>query len=155
MDKPSDFLPKGLLKYAKGTPDVPTTGGFRYIIQPVNEQGTTDLTKPLKRWPSAQSDYRLWYRNSFGTIKPGSIKTIQVQSDTVVVNAAIFDKNDKLDMKALELALDAAGKEISYNKGNAHIAKFCANEEWTQVEQLITNQLLKRTINVTIYEDKT
>lgn len=150
MQKPSDFVTKGLLKTTTGSADIPITGGLRYIIQPVSLDGSTDLSKSLKRWPNAQSEYRQWYRNSFGTIKAGTIKSLQVQSDTIVIAAAVL-KDNQLDTKALELAMDAAGKEISENRGNVHINKF--GEEWDKIEQILTSQLIKRSINVTVYQE--
>ena len=150
MQRPSDFVPRGSLKKVVGSATVPVTGGLRYIIYAVNNQGTTDLSEFSKRWPNAVSDYRQWYRNSFGKMKLGTIKTLQVQSDTALIAALVYD-GDRLDLNAVGKALDLIGQEVSYNNGNAHIKKFAAGDDWEKVEEAIVAQLSKRSINVTVY----
>ena len=150
MQRPSDFVPRGSLKTVVGSATVPVTGGLRYIIYAVNNQGTTDLSEFSKRWPNAASDYRQWYRNSFGKMKLGSIKTLQVQSDTALIAALVYD-DDRLDLNAVSKAMDLIGQEVSYNSGNAHIKKFASGDEWKKVEETIVAQLSKRSVNVTVY----
>lgn len=152
-NKPSNFNPPGRIKYVKGDVNIPESAGLRYILVLCNDKGTMEkhASSTVSRWPATESSYRSWYRSSFGKMKEwkGQIKTSQVQSDTIIVHMlAVLD--EKLDKKAFSACLDAAGREVAYNNGNIHIAKI--SEDWEELEKIITEQLLKRGMNVTVYE---
>lgn len=163
MDKPSDFIPRGRLKtIAPGDATVPESAGLRYILQLCSDNGENDddfSRKLALRWPSVTDSYKTWYRNSFGKWEGGEIKTIQVQSDTVVVHMIAYKrsrsgaKKPKLDKEALRKCLDAVGKEASDNNGTVHLPK-TDSRSWKGIEDLLTEQLLRRGLNVTVYADK-
>jgi hypothetical protein len=164
--KPSNFMPQGRLKFIKGSAVVPEAAGFRYILQIVNDHGHyvgKFAAQVSKRWPTVDTNYRQWYRNSMGRLRLGSIQVIQVQSDTVVINMVAAhgvepDENETPPIRydALDKCLDEAGKEVAYNSGSVHIPRFGALDEsgaqWEKVQAHITEQLLKRGINVTVYD---
>ena len=162
MDKPSDFVPQGRFKTIKGEATVPESAGLRYVLQICDNQGVSndDASRQLyARWPGVETSYRTWYRNSFGKWEGGETKTLQVQSDTIVVHmVAVLPgrpgaKKPKLNKEALRKCLDAVGKEASYNSGSIHLNKTAA-KEWKVIEELLTEQLLRRGLNVTVYAAK-
>jgi hypothetical protein len=151
MRYPSNFMPQGRLKEATGNPATPITGGFRCILQVVSDQGTygDDM---CRNWSQAESSYRSWYRNCFGKMdkKLGEIVTAQVQSDTAVIHVlAKTGKDEALNYEALRKGLKEAGIYASDQKGNVHMWKLNGDEE--KVQTAITEELLKRGVNVTIY----
>lgn len=161
MDKPSDFVPRGRMKVIEsGDATVPESAGLRYILQFCDNQGQgeDDFSRKLaSRWPGVETSYRNWYRNSFGKWEGGEIKTVQVQSDTVVVHMVAMllrkgGKKPKLDKDALRKCLDAVGKEASYNNGTVHLSKTGTSKDWKVIEDLLTEQLLRRGLNVTVYD---
>jgi hypothetical protein len=157
QQQPSDFIPQGRLKITEGDASIPESGGMRYIIQICGDNGKGEQNRLSARWPAVDSSYRIWYRSSFNKMSDwiGQIKTAQVQSDTVIVHmlARTGDKQ-KLDEEGLRKALDATGKEVTYNSGSVHMNKAGTAREWKTVEKLIKEQLLRRGINVTIYQPK-
>ena len=162
MDKPSDFVPRGRLKIvAPGDATIPESAGLRYILQFCDDQGKSDddfSRKLAARWPGVKTSYGNWYRNSFGKWEGGETKTVQVQSDTVVVHMIVYKfarpgaKKPKLDQEALRKCLDFVGKEASDHGGTIHLNK-TGSKEWKGVESLLTEQLLRRGLNVTVYAD--
>jgi len=157
QQQPSDFIPAGRMKVAEGDASIPESGGMRYIIQLCGDQGESIQDRVTTRWPAVDATYRTWYRASFGKMDDwlGQIKTAQVQSDTVVVHllARTGDKA-KLDEEALRKGFDATGKEVAYNSGSVHLNKSGTAKEWKTVEKLVKEQLLRRGINVTVYQAK-
>ena len=158
MDKPSDFVPRGRLKtIAPGDATIPESAGLRYILHFCDDQGKSedDFSRKLSaRWPAVTDSYRTWYRNSFGKWEGGETKFDQVQSDTIIAHMiALLGKKPKLNKEALRKCLDAVGKEASYQGGSVHITKTDA-KSWKGIEDLLTEQLLRRGLNVTVYADK-
>jgi hypothetical protein len=142
----------GLLRYIKGTAAVPHSSDNRMILNLLDMDGewsdpfSTDLAK---RWPKAKEQFRAWFRskNKFAL---GEYQIVQVQSDTSIVNLLV-KSNNTLDLVALDNALVKLGKELSLSKSNVHISKI-AGDNWPQIESLLKTALLKKAVNVTVYE---
>jgi hypothetical protein len=161
MKKPSNFIQKGLLRVAKGDGTNPTGSSMQYIIQICNNSGTyeTENTKALaKRYPKVVAEYRSLWRNRFGKLALGEIQIIQLRSDVAVINLIAQDctklEDDKIEigpinLKALQVCLDKAGVEISDNSASAHMPRIT---DWAAIEPIIEAELLKRGINVTVYD---
>ena len=151
LNKPSNFVPKGRVKDFSGTLSQPESAGLRFIVIPVSdEKKNTSGGSVFKRWPVCESAYNSWYRESYGNMPKwlGKIKTTQVQSDTVIVKALCMNA-DVIDYKALEKCIDALGTEAANNSGTVHMCKF---GDWDKVSEMIDSLLLKRGLNVNIYE---
>lgn len=150
---PSNHMPKGRFKYAKDGQSViiPESAGLRYIAVICGDNGKFSHIVN-NRWPSVEKEYKIWYRSSFGKMSDwkGQIKTVQVQSDTMVI-LLLSVINDQLDLSALNICLDNLGKEAKYNGASIHITK--CSENWKEIENLIDQQLLKRSLNVTVYDN--
>jgi hypothetical protein len=166
MEQPSNYIIPGMLKYTEGPPTLPKSPGLRYIIQILNNHGQylgSIANLIANRWPAVETNYRRWYRENYGRLKLGSIQTNQVQSDTIVINMIAADGteedddgNPPLKYEALEQCLGEVGKEVSYNNGSIHLSRIGINDDtggdWGVVEGLLVEQLIKRGINVTIYD---
>ena len=164
MVKPSNHNPKGLLKFVKGDATNPLGSSNRYILQIVNDEGKygAGFSGALsRRWPKVETEYRKWWRERFGKLLLGDIQVIQILSDLVVINMVaqkgiVSEKNPKpIDYAALQKCLGKAGDEISQHTAGVHIPRIgCqrAGGTWEEVEPLIEAELLKRGINVTVYD---
>lgn len=156
----------GLLRYKKGDASMPIGGTFRYILQVNNNEGKygAGFSGALsKRWPKVESEYKQWWRSQNGKLKLGEIQVIQVQLDTAVINMIAQDgirknsKDDTVHIKydALETCLKKVAKEILDNGGSVHTVRIgcgLAGGTWNEVELIIKEQLIKKGIDVTIYD---
>ena len=164
MTKPSDHNPKGLLRFVNGDATQPQGSSNRYILQIVNDEGKygAGFSGALsRRWPKVEQEYRRWWRERYGKLNLGDIQVIQILSDLVVINMVaqkgiVNDKNPKpIDYSALQKCLSKAGDEISQYNAGVHAPRIgcgLAQGNWEQIELLIEAELLKRGINVTVYD---
>ncbi len=164
MRKPSDHNPKGLLRFAKGDATIPQGSNLRYILQIVNNEGKygAGFSGALaRRWPKVETEYRKWWRERYGKLNLGDIQSIQILSDLVVINMVaqngVVNKENPIpiDYKALQQCLSKAGDEISEYNAAVHMPRIgcgLAGGTWDKVEPLIEQELLKRSINVTVYD---
>jgi O-acetyl-ADP-ribose deacetylase (regulator of RNase III) len=74
----------------------------------------------------------------------------------VAQNGIVGTKNPKpIDYDALQKCLSKAGDEVSKFAASIHIPRIgagLAKGDWTTIEELIDQELLKRGINVTVYD---
>jgi len=164
MDKPSEHVPKGLIKFVKGDASMPEGSSLRYVLQVVNNEGKygAGFSGALSaRWPKIESEYRSWWRSRYGKLQLGDIQTLQILSDLVVINmvaqnGTVSPDNPKpIDYDALRECIAKAGKEISQFNASVHIPRIgcgLAGGKWEEVEKIVTDELLKRGINVTVYD---
>lgn len=164
MKQPSDHIPKGLIKYTKGDATLPQGSNLRYILQVVNDEGKygAGFSGALaSRWPKVETEYRSWWRERYGKLVLGDIQVIQVLSDLVVINMVaqkgiVSKDNPKpIDYDALRTCLSKAGAEISEYNGAVHIPRIgcgLAGGTWDKVEPIVEQELLKRGLNVTVYD---
>ena len=164
MVKPSDHNPKGLLKFVKGDATIPLGSNNRYVLQIVNDEGKygAGFSGALaRRWPKVEIEYRKWWRERYGKLLLGDIQVIQILSDLVVINMVaqkgiVGPKNPKpIDYSALQKCLDKAGDEASQHSSSIHMPRIgtgLAQGDWSLIEPLIEQELLKRGLNVTVYD---
>lgn len=166
MKQPSDHAPKGILKYVTGDATLPNGSSLRYILQIVNDAGKygAGFSGALSaRWPKVETEYRSWWRARYGKLNLGDIQVIQVLSDLCVINMVaqhdvVSKDNPKpIDYKALQMCLAKVGVEVSQYNASIHMPRIgCqrAGGSWEEVEPLIDQELLKRGINVTVYDQE-
>lgn len=156
----------GLLRFRKGDAVNPLGGTFRYILQVNNNEGKYGAGFSgaiAKKWPQVEKEYRNWWRQQMGKLKLGEIQVVQVQTDTAVINMIAQDgiresaksKTVHIKYDALEECLKKAAKEILDNGGSVHTVRIgcgLAGGSWNEVESIIKEQLIKKGINVTIYD---
>jgi O-acetyl-ADP-ribose deacetylase (regulator of RNase III) len=165
MRKPSKFGPQGTFKFIKGDATQPQGSNMRYILQVCNDVGGygAGFSGALaKRWPKAESEYRNLWRLKFGKIPLGEIQVIQVLSDLAIINMIAqhgIGEDEKgeppIRYEALKKCLSKAGDEISEYNGTAHMPRIgcgLAGGDWAKVQQIIDDELIKRNINVVVYD---
>jgi O-acetyl-ADP-ribose deacetylase (regulator of RNase III) len=161
--QPSDYRIPGLLKYKIGDATVPEAAGMRYIIHVCNVIGAWGAGFVLavsKRWKKPEEEYRKLWRS--GLIKLGDIQIVSVQSDTAIINMFAqkqlgLDEDGQipLDYAALELCLDKVGIAAANDGASVCGPKFgtgLAFGDWSKIEPMIVEKIIKRGINVTIYD---
>lgn len=140
----------GHLKISQGEASLPEGGGHRIVVNLVTDSGQWgdfDFHESLaQRWPQAATEYRRgYYAQRY--FKPGMIQEIGVRSDVTIVNLILnqeepFEESLKEGVKKVsELALD--------NKSSVHITK---DHLWNLMEPLIEEHLIKKGLNVTVYQ---
>lgn len=161
--KPSDYIIPGKLKYVTGDATIPITGNNNFIIHVQNDVGAwgAGFSGAVgKRWPAAENAYRLWYRQK-NNFKLGEIQVVNVQSNISVINMIAqkglrsVDNPKPIDYDALRTCLDKVGELVSDDKGSIHAPRFgagLAGGDWEVIEEMIQELLIKRGINVTIYD---
>jgi O-acetyl-ADP-ribose deacetylase (regulator of RNase III) len=164
MMQPSNFITPGLLRYVEGDATVPISAGHRLIIHVCNDIGKWGSGFVLalsKRWAKTKEEYKMWYisQNNF---KLGEVQEVSVQSDTIVVNMIAQhgigkdeDGNPPIRYDALEKCLDQVGELACDYRSRIHGPRFGADRacgDWEKIEKLIKERLIKRGINVTIYD---
>lgn len=164
MNSPSNHIPKGILRFVKGDATLPQGSSLRYILQIVNDEGKygAGFSGALAaRWPKVESEYRQWWREKYGKLKLGDVQIIQILSDLVVINMVaqkgiVSEENQNpISYEALKLCLSKVGSEISKFGAGVHIPRIgcgLSGGTWDKVEPLIEQELLKRGINVTVYD---
>lgn len=164
MRKPSDHNPKGLLRFVKGDATLPQGSNVKYILQIVNDSGMYGAGFSgaiAARWPKVEAEYRAWWRERYGKLKLGDIQVIQILSDLVVINMVaqhgiVSKDNPKpIDYNALQMCLSKAGDVISDYNASVHIPRIgcgLAGGSWEEVEKLVEAELIKRSIDVTVYD---
>lgn len=161
--KPSKFTIPGRLKYISGDALIPESGGHRLIIHCCNSIGAWGRGFVLalsKRWKKPEEEYRKWHRSQ-ANFKLGEIQVVDVQSDTAVINmiaqVGIYKKDDQIPLRyeALETCLDKVGELALQTGSSIHAPRFgagLAGGNWGEIEPIIVSKLIKRGINVTIYD---
>jgi O-acetyl-ADP-ribose deacetylase (regulator of RNase III) len=164
MRKPSDHNPKGLLRFVKGDATLPQGSNLRYVLQIVNDEGKygAGFSGSLSaRWPKVETEYRSWWRERYGKLNLGDIQEVQILSDLVVINMVAQhgivgkDNPKPIDYKALQACLSKAGDVISEFNASVHMPRIgcgLAGGDWEEVEKLVEAELLKRSIDVTVYD---
>lgn len=140
----------GTLRIVKGDASIPHSSDNRMILflGDINGLMETDLAKKLiKRWSKVKDSFRSWYRGQV-QFKLGNILPIAVQTDTEIICLLVL-KDAVLDLAALKTALTSAAKYAALNKKNVHINK--TEQNWSEIESMITDLFLKAGVNVTIY----
>ena len=157
--KPSNFILPGRLKYREGIATIPEAAGHRMIIQITSDKGSyeKEFNKLItKRWPQVESEFKKWFRSK-NNFKLGEIQVINVQSDTAIVNM-LCEKSSKkalpLCYDSLESCLEKIGELAVYQNSSIHAPKLGKDYKkmnWEKIESLLIQEIIKRGINVTIY----
>lgn len=162
--EPSKFITPGLLKYVVGDVCQPRGGGHKLILQCVNDEGKygAGVSGALaKRWPKVQEEYRKWYRSQKKFVG-GEIQVIDVQTDVAVINMIAQhsvrlaeDGTPPVRYEWLRTCLNKVGELASYQGSAVAAPRICsglAGGMWSEVEPMIIDLIIKRGVNVTIYD---
>lgn len=155
---------KGKLSYKTGDATIPVSGGHRLIIHICNTEGAWGAGFVLavsKRWPKPEQEYRRWYKTQ-QDFKLGNIQEVRVQSDTSVINMIAQegvgpdeDGNPPIRYEALRECLQKVADIAKENGSSVHGPRLGAGlalGNWSKIEKLINEELIEKSINVTIYD---
>lgn len=172
MNQQKSYKTPGLLRYKEGDATIPVSAGHRLIIHICNDIGGWGrgfVVALSKRWKKPEEEYRKWFRGQ-NNFKLGEIQPVEVQSDTTVINMIaqrdiVSDENGvpPLRVDALASCLDKVGELAIRNGSSVHAPRIGAGlaagvangydkDTWVVVESLIIEKLIKRGVNVTIYD---
>ena len=147
--KPNEFIIKGRFKKTAGTVTIPLAAGHRIILNPCSNDGVwSDDNKVIsKRWGKVHTDYTRWHRSQ-NKFELGETQEVNVQSDTAIFNMLIQDDDGNIDYNAASMCLDKIGELAVTNGSSVH-----TNIRDENVLKLLTDLIIKRGINVTVYEE--
>lgn len=156
MEYNSPFM-LGRMREVSGCASRPISSDNRSIVTINNTEGDYDSVEgnvPIaKVYPKAKDEYRRWWRMQQG-FKLGEFKSTQVQSDTEIANLVVCiseEDGDVVDEDAVKKVLNKYGQYCAQNKLNVHINRLDDNEIWSLFEESLTEYLVKRGVNVTVY----
>lgn len=152
--QPNKFVTQGKTKVVLGSILSPELGNLRLVLVPCSESGKpdTELHALLnKKWKPVVAEYKGWYSHHIN-FKLGNIQTTAVQSDTWVVHALTYDKDGKLDEKALASCLKKLAELAKYERASVHVSTLTTNA-LPELPDLLTESMVNNGIAVYFYEE--
>ena len=149
------FQQQGKVKLVKGSILTPQNAGLRFILNFTSMAGKTDgevYDLFDKKWAKAKSDAKAWYANKTGEYKLGAINSTAVQSDTWVMHMLCIDKDGSVDATGLQECLKKVAASAKYEHASVHVSTLFV-EQFPQLKDLIDEELLKKGISVSYYEE--
>lgn len=154
MNNYNQFTPKGKIQNAPSNYIItnPLGSGLRVIVNFVSQlvkfDDVLDLT--LGRvWRKVKEDYFLWGYD-LRSFKLGNIKDTLVNSDIIVVNLLVKDKNNIIDAVALESALVKLQKFVKLEKASIHISNLLTKDV-PALQDLVERHCVNNGINCYFY----
>ena len=149
--QPSNYVIAGRLKSIDGDSSLPIAAGHRIIVNLCGTDGEWNSSSEAlgKRWEKIKQEYTRWYRsqNKFIT---GEVQEVNVQSDTCLVNALVFNSDQVLDEEALTKFADKIGNMAKDYGSSVHI-NGTNDDDWNKIETQLVEKVIKRGVNVTVY----
>lgn len=152
--EPNKFVTHGKTKVINGSILSPELGSLRLVLAPCSEDGkpASELHKLLgKKWKSVAVDLKGWYSEHIG-FKLGATKNTAVQSDTWVIHCLCYDKDNKLDEKALAACVKKLEDMAKYEKASVHVSTLTA-ASMPGLADMLSKQLVEKGISVYYYEE--
>lgn len=148
------FITPGKFKQLNASILAPENAGLRIILNPCGQNGKFDSSLDAilaKRWSKVRENYKEWYANQHD-FKMGFLNSAAVASDTWVVNMLVKNKEDKVDDKALQLAIKKVGELAKYEKASVHVSDITV-EEMPAIKDLLQKLLSEEGVNVYFYKE--
>lgn len=148
--QPSKYVTAGRFKTINGDSSLPIAAGHRIIVNFCGTDGEwkSSSTNLGNRWEQIKLSYTRWYRSQT-KFTTGQVQEVNVQSDTCLVNAIIYDKDNVLDEDALVKAVDKVGNMAKEYGSSVHVNK--TNDNWQTIETQFVEKVIKRGVNVSVY----
>ncbi|MFF3913907.1 macro domain-containing protein [Streptomyces sp. NPDC001852] len=153
------------ITYLRGDATVPSVKGAKVITHVCNDIGGWGKGFVLalsRRWPEPEAAYRAWHRdrarNDFGL---GAVQLVRVEPYVWVANMIgqrgirRGSKGVPVRYEAIDTALDRLAGEAIRLGASVHMPRIgcgLAGGTWSRVEPLITERLVKRGVQVTVYD---
>ncbi|WDV55850.1 macro domain-containing protein [Streptomyces coeruleorubidus] len=153
------------IRYVRGDATVPSVKGVKVIAHVCNDIGGWGKGFVLaisRRWPEPEAAYRAWHRgraaNDFGL---GAVQLVQVERYVWVANmigqrgTRTGSKGVPVRYEAIDSALEALAERAGDLGATVHMPRIgcgLAGGRWSRVEPLIEERLIRRGIQVTVYD---
>lgn len=153
------------ITYIRGDATDPVGGGVKIVAHVCNDVGAWGRGFVLavsRRWPEPEADYRRWYEGRVGgDFRLGSVRIVPVGMDILVANMicqrglraaggappirydALRESLKTLSMKAVSMGATVHMPRIGCG---------LAGGDWEQVEVIISDEIAKRGVAVTVYD---
>ncbi|PKV50051.1 O-acetyl-ADP-ribose deacetylase (regulator of RNase III) [Aquimarina sp. MAR_2010_214] len=153
------------ITYIKGDATSPQAKGVKIIVHVCNNIGGWGKGFVLaisKRWQEPEKAYRKWHRNrAKNDFKLGAIQIIQV-SDYLYVGNMIAQQGIKTGSKGVPIRYEAVkqcleqiaikAEQLNASVHMPRIGCGLAGGKWEMIEPIITNTLLKKQVDVYVYD---
>ncbi|KKN66646.1 hypothetical protein LCGC14_0469810 [marine sediment metagenome] len=148
--QPSNYIIAGRLKSVEGDSSLPIAAGHRIIVNLCSTDGEWESSSELgERWEKIKQEYTRWYRSQH-KFTIGEVQEINVQSDTCLVNALVYDGDHILDEEAVTEFADKVGNLAKDYSSSVHI-NGTNDDDWGMIETQLVEKIIKRGVNVTVY----
>lgn len=150
------FMPQGKSKLVKGTLLLPEMSNLCLIAVPcsMNVKVEDEVQQLLdKKWKTVRAELKGW-SGAFAGFKLGEIHSTQVQSDICVIHMLCFDKDGKLDEKALEGCMKKLYELAKFEKASVHMS-VKSLQDISRLDELVMTHLLDNGLNAYFYEEAT
>ena len=153
------------INYIKGDATQPQSKGNRIIAHVCNDLGGWGKGFVLaisKRWPGPEAAYRAWHKdcskNDFGL---GSLQIVQVETFIWVANMVAQrgmktgSNGPPIRYKAVRACLSKLAVEAEKLGACVHMPRIgcgLAGGRWEEVEPIILDELISKSVDVTIYD---
>ncbi|MFE9728033.1 macro domain-containing protein [Streptomyces sp. NPDC005794] len=153
------------ITYVQGDATSPQGKGVKLIVHVCNDLGGWGKGFVLalsRRWPEPEAAYRRWHReragNDFGL---GAAQFAQVEQYVWVANVVgqrgtrTGSKGVPVRYEAIDAGLDKVAAKAAELGASVHMPRIgcgLAGGAWPKVEPLITERLVSRGIEVTVYD---
>lgn len=151
------------INFLKGDATSPAVSGNKIICHVCNDIGGWGRGFVLalsKRWPEPEAEYRTWMTSATPG-KLGETQIVKVEDGLYVANMVAQRHVKKIDgvppirYEAVEECLQKVAEKAAELKASVHMPRIgcgLAGGEWDEIEKCITNTLLKKDINVYVYD---
>ncbi|MFC9944934.1 macro domain-containing protein [Streptomyces pratensis] len=153
------------ITYVQGDATAPQGKGVKLIVHVCNDLGGWGKGFVLavsRRWPGPEAAYRRWHRersgNDFGL---GAVQFVQAERYIWVANVVgqrgirTGAKGVPVRYEAIDAGLDKVAAKAAELGASVHMPRIgcgLAGGTWPRVEPLITERLVSRGIDVTVYD---
>ncbi|MFI8006325.1 macro domain-containing protein [Streptomyces sp. NPDC086010] len=153
------------ITYVQGDATAPQGKGAKLIVHVCNDLGGWGkgfVVALSRRWPEPEAAYRRWHReragNDFGL---GAAQFVQVDPCVWVANVVgqrgirTGSKGAPVRYEAIDAGLAEVAARASELGASVHMPRIgcgLAGGRWSRVEPLITERLVNRGVEVTVYD---
>ncbi|MFD4903069.1 macro domain-containing protein [Streptomyces sp. NPDC058411] len=153
------------ITYVRGDATSPQGKGVKLIVHVCNDLGGWGKGFVLavsRRWPGPEASYRRWHReragNDFGL---GAAQFVQVEPYIWVANVVgqrgirTGSKGVPVRYEAIDAGLDKVAGKAAELGASVHMPRIgcgLAGGTWSRVEPLVSDRLVARGIEVTVYD---
>jgi O-acetyl-ADP-ribose deacetylase (regulator of RNase III) len=149
--------------YLTGDATRPVGRGNKLIVHVVNDEGGWGkgfVMALSARWPQPEAAYRAWFVEQTG-FELGAVRFVEVERDVWVANLigqhGMREKDGVPPIRyaAVWSGLQSVAEKAKELKASVHMPRIgcgLAGGEWTKIEPIIHETLVKARVEVTVYD---